>query len=90
MSRILKETSNCVDIGAHNGLFLKEMVRSPQGRHLAFERIPKYYEYLLRKFPSVEVFNHAFTDAKGEVPFNYVVNAPGYSGIKQRDYEVFL
>jgi FkbM family methyltransferase len=88
ISRKLKETSNCVDIGAHKGLFLKEMLRfAPRGRHMGFEPIPKYYEYLLRKFPSVEVFNHALTDAKGEVLFNHVVNAPGYSGIKQRDYE---
>src|SRR6266852_4019276 len=43
MKRILKEDSNCVDIGAHSGSILRLMLEcAPRGQHLAFEPLPDF------------------------------------------------
>ena len=90
MRRRLKRTSNCIDIGAHRGVLLKNMVHfAPEGRHMAFEPIPELYQYLSRKFPGVQVFNQALSDTNGKVMFNRVVNAVGWDSgnIEQSDGE---
>jgi FkbM family methyltransferase len=78
-----------IDVGAHRGTILREMLTSaPQAEFLAFEPIPKFYQILKHEFPgsNVHVFNVALSDHSGEVSFNYVTTNPGYSGIKQRKY----
>jgi len=47
MKRVLREDSNCVDVGCHQGSILREMLRlAPKGTHFAFEPLPGMYEGL--------------------------------------------
>ena len=42
MRKVLKKSSNCIDVGAHLGSFLSLIYRiSPEGRHMAFEPVPQ-------------------------------------------------
>lgn len=88
MERVLRPDSNCIDAGASRGALLKHMVRlAPQGTHLAFEPLPQFYAALVRKFPSVRVYDLALSDSSGECSFQHVVTNPAYSGLKLRKYE---
>jgi FkbM family methyltransferase len=84
---VLYEESNCVDIGAHTGVTLREMLRyAPNGRHYAFEPIPYLYERLREEFPGVIVRREAISSSNGSARFQYVRNAPAYSGLLARTY----
>jgi FkbM family methyltransferase len=88
MERVLGGTSNCIDIGASAGAILKHMVRlAPGGTHFAFEPLPDFHKSLVRKFPSVTVYNLALSDTAASTPFQYVVTNPAYSGLRRRRYE---
>lgn len=86
----LKDNSNCIDIGCHKGEILDVILDlSPKGNHFAFEPIPPLFNQLKIKYGNkVSLFDCALSDEKGETNFNYVKNAPAYSGIKQREYKV--
>ena len=87
MRRVLKPSSNCVDIGCHQGQFLREFVRlAPQGRHWAFEPIPHLAEALRREFPSVQVMDAALSDRSGESSFFVLPDAPARSGLHKREF----
>ncbi len=91
MKRILKKDSNCIDVGCHKGEMLEIMLkRAPQGEHYAFEPIPYFYKKLLDKFKNnkVHISSVALCDNKGTTTFNFVKNAPAYSGLKPRKYDV--
>jgi len=91
LDKVVKSDSNCIDIGCHKGEIMEEILkRSPGGTHLAFEPIPFLFQQLKEKFQdnNVQVFDIALSKSIGETTFNYVVNAPAYSGIKQRQYNV--
>lgn len=77
---------NCVDIGAHRGWVLSEMLRvAPEGRHIAFEPIPELADLLKAEFPGVEVHQAALSDAPGESEFAHVRGtAEGWSGLRFR------
>ncbi len=82
--------SNCIDIGCHKGeildLFLKY---APSGNHYAFEPIPEMYHSLEDRYgKKCTVFPYALGDESGNATFNYVKNAPAFSGLKQRKYDV--
>src|SRR5215831_11789450 len=56
LESVLKENSNCIDIGAYRGRVLTELVRiAPGGKHIAYEPLPHLYTYLVQHFPSVDV-----------------------------------
>ena len=81
----LAPDSNCIDVGAHKGDVLRDMVRlAPAGRHVAFEPLPDFYEELVREFPGVEVRSSALSTEEGEAAFTYVKSNPGYSGFRER------
>ena len=83
MGRILRQDSNCIDIGAHRGSILGEIVRkAPRGMHFAFEPIPEHCRYLSRIFPTVRVFEIALSDSKGQAEFAHNVRHPTRSGFK--------
>lgn len=84
----LKSTSNCIDIGCHDGEVLKQMIKlAPAGKHYAFEPIPEYYELLLNVYGNqVTVLPYALSDKHGRTLFHHVRNAPAYSGLRQRKY----
>jgi FkbM family methyltransferase len=80
---LLRADSNCVDVGAHVGGVLDEIVRlAPGGRHLAFEPIPQLAERLRLRYPSVEVRNSAVSDRSGDAVFHWVASRPAVSGLK--------
>lgn len=87
MARVLRHDSNCIDVGAHTGAILQAMLaHAPAGHHLAFEPIPRLAEGLRTRFPSVQVYESALADRRGSVTFQHVVNAPGLSGLRRREY----
>ncbi len=86
MTATLRHDSNCVDVGAHRGAVLEQMVRlAPAGRHLAFEPIPTFCQTLCERFPKVEVHGCALADVDGETTFHVAEN-PELSGIQQREW----
>jgi FkbM family methyltransferase len=88
MERVLQRDSSCIDIGAHQGSILAEMLRlAPDGVHHAFEPLPHLATQLRQRFPSVTVHELALSDHVGMAEFIYVENAPGYSGLKVRIYD---
>lgn len=90
MKKVIKPASNCIDIGCHKGEILDLMLKySPNGKHFAFEPIPEMYKQLKLRFDGkCEIYQLALCDKKGETTFNFVKNAPAYSGIKKRKYAV--
>jgi FkbM family methyltransferase len=83
----LTEDANCIDIGAHKGAALAEMVRvAPYGKHIAYEPLPLLHKYLVDHFPIVEVRLAAVSNEEGETSFTYVKNLPTMSGFRQRSY----
>lgn len=88
MARVLKPDSSAIDIGCHRGDILREIVElSPKGRHIAFEPIPHLAKALRENFPDVDIRQVALSDAPGTSTFQYVVNAPAYSGLRPRGYD---
>jgi len=70
MAACLSPDSNCIDIGAHSGGILREIVRcAPQGRHIAYEPLPHLAAELAREFPDVQVRAAALSDQDGEATF---------------------
>jgi len=90
IAKALKKNSNAIDVGCHKGEILDLILRhAPSGKHFAFEPIPDFYNSLQLKYAGrCEVFPFALSDRQGETTFNYVKNAPAYSGIKKRKYAV--
>ena len=91
LDKVLRSDSNCIDIGCHKGEIMDEMLkRSPNGKHMGFEPIPPLYEQLKVKYlnKDVEISDVALSNTKGETTFNYVIDAPAYSGLKQREYKI--
>jgi FkbM family methyltransferase len=87
MRRVLKPNSNCVDIGCHQGQFLREFIRlAPQGCHWAFEPIPHLAEALRREFPAVQVMDAALSDRSGQSSFFVLPDRPARSGLHKREF----
>lgn len=83
----LAPDSNCVDVGAHSGAVLREMVRlAPHGRHIAYEPLPGFAAALAGEFPGVDVRQAAASDRAGEVEFRHVIDYPEFSGMRERAY----
>lgn len=78
----LPEDANCIDIGAHTGGVLRDIVRcAPQGRHMAYEPLPELAAALAREFPAVDVRNAAVSDSAGEQEFTFLVSDPMRSSL---------
>jgi FkbM family methyltransferase len=85
LERTLEHDSDCLDVGAHTGSVLREMVTlSPHGRHLAWEPLQPLARRLAAEFPSVEVRQAALSDRPGEREFAHVLDDPGWSGFVAR------
>jgi FkbM family methyltransferase len=90
LGKVLNKNSNCIDIGCFKGEILQEVLkRCPNGKHMAFEPIPVFYEALQKRFhqKQINIHNIALSDNAGTTKFNYVIDAPAYSGLKLRDYD---
>lgn len=89
LRRVLQSGSCVVDVGAHQGEFLDEVLAcAPQGDHIAVEPLPFLAEKLREKyrFRPVRVYECALADKPGQSTFCYVPEAPAYSGLKPREY----
>lgn len=70
MAAVLRPDSCCIDVGAHRGEFVRDMVRiAPRGRHLAFEPLEDFATMVASSFPGVEVRNLALGDRNGQAQF---------------------
>ncbi|MGB1295294.1 MAG: FkbM family methyltransferase [Flavobacteriales bacterium] len=88
----LSEHSNTIDVGCHKGEVMDEILKcSPSGMHFGFEPITPLYNNLTAKYTShanVKISNVALSNVNEKAVFNYVTNAPAYSGLKKREYAV--
>ncbi len=85
----LKPNSNCVDVGCHKGEILKLILQqAPKGTHFAFEPIPHFFKNLKFKYQSVNIYPYALAESNGKTQFQFVKNAPAYSGLKKRKYDI--
>lgn len=85
LRRVLTAETNCIDVGAHAGDVLAELVRlAPRGRHLALEPIAAMAATLCGRFPAVEVQNVAAGDRSADVTFQVVETNPAFSGMVRR------
>lgn len=88
MKKVINRSSNCIDVGCHQGDVLKIMLElAPEGTHYAFEPLPSYYKSLQNTFPKVNILPFALAETSGKSSFKFVKNAPAYSGIKERKYK---
>ena len=90
MKKILHKDSNCVDVGCHKGEILDWMLElSPNGTHYGFEPIPEFFESLKSKYANRAIISQtALSNEVGTASFNYVKNAPAYSGFEKRSYAI--
>jgi FkbM family methyltransferase len=87
LAYVLPADGNCIDVGAHAGDVLADIVRlAPGGRHIAYEPLPAMAAVLAERFPAVDVRNAALAEAPGEAAFVHVVSNPAYSGLRERSY----
>ena len=77
-----------IDVGAHIGSVLGEVVRTSPGKVIAFEAIPAKATHLARKFPAVSVHNCALLDYEGEQRFFIDNTHSGYSSLSRREGDV--
>ncbi|MEA2340738.1 MAG: hypothetical protein QOG11_815 [Solirubrobacteraceae bacterium] len=83
LASVLSADSCCIDVGAHRGAILADLVRlAPHGRHIAYEPLPELAADLAARFPSVDVHNAALSDHAGERDFVRVVDDPGWSALR--------
>ncbi|MBF0608641.1 MAG: FkbM family methyltransferase [Magnetococcales bacterium] len=83
MDSILRNDSNCIDVGAHAGEVLDWIVqRAPAGEHYAFEPLPRFIPQLKNRFPRVKIHQCALSNSVGTSKFCHFVNIPGWSGLK--------
>ena len=90
LKRFIKQNHNCVDVGCHKGEILDLMLKySPEGKHYAFEPIPYLFETLKDKYNhKATLYPYALSYRSGSTTFHLVKNAPAYSGIMKRKYDI--
>lgn len=87
LKNYLSDNSTCVDVGAHKGEILDLFIKyAPNGKHFAFEPIPMLFNLLKKKYTNQSIYPYAISDVSGDTTFQFVKNAPAYSGIKKRKY----
>lgn len=85
LAATLSPDSDVVDVGAHHGAVLRDIVRcAPRGRILAYEPLPEMAAALRAEFPDVDVRQKALSDEAGESGFSHIVDLPAYSGLRLR------
>lgn len=90
LKKHIKNTDHCIDVGCHKGEILDLFLRyAPEGKHYAFEPIPYLFEDLKTTYKNqAQVFPFALSNNAGESSFQLIKNAPAYSGIKKRKYDI--
>jgi FkbM family methyltransferase len=81
---LLRPDFNCMDIGCHYGSMLSRITElCPNGRHIAFEAIPKKVEFLRKKFPDVAIYQCALCDTAEPQTFWINDAKSGFSSLKR-------
>lgn len=63
--------------------------QSPKGKHIGFEPIPYLFNNLVSKFKGrATIYPYALSEEAGSSTFQLVKNAPAYSGLKKRRYDI--
>ena len=90
MKRTIRPDSNCIDVGCHKGEILDEILKiAPNGMHFGFEPIPLFFDRLKERYENrATIYPFALSDKSGSSSFQYVKNAPAYSGIQKRQYAI--
>lgn len=90
ISKVVKPSSICIDVGCHKGEILDLILKSaPAGGHYGFEPIPILFKNLQNKYGNQNnILPFALSDTDGKTTFQFVKNAPAYSGLKKRKYNV--
>ena len=90
MKRCIHPQSNCIDVGCHKGEILDVILTlAPKGQHFAFEPIPVLFRQLQEKYKhKATIYPYALSDVNGTSSFQFVKNAPAYSGIHKRKYNI--
>ena len=81
----------CVDVGCHRGEIMDLFLKQSQGPHWGFEPIPIFAAFLRKKYSDtarVRIYESALAETPGSARFQYVRNAPAYSGLRQRTYAI--
>jgi FkbM family methyltransferase len=87
LAACLAPDSGCIDIGAHSGGILGEIVRcAPRGRHIAYEPLPHLATELARRFPGVDVRSAALSDETGTATFVHDHTEPMRSTLHPHDF----
>lgn len=85
--RVLRPESNTIDVGAHRGAVLQELMRhAPRGSHVAVEPLPEHAHYLKARYPEARVLQCALGERSGETTFYHVVSRPTRSGLRKVAY----
>jgi FkbM family methyltransferase len=82
----LRRDSNCLDVGANQGLFLREFRRvAPEGRHVAYEPVPHLAAKLAEDYPEMDIRQRALSNWNGRSTFVHVVDPDmeGFSGLTE-------
>jgi FkbM family methyltransferase len=83
LAACLAPDSCCIDVGAHSGGVLRDIVRcAPGGHHIAYEPLPHLAEALAREFPGVEVRAAALSDRDGRAAFVHDRTEPARSTLQ--------
>jgi FkbM family methyltransferase len=84
LTAVLRDGADYVDVGANLGQILAEAVRvSPNGRHIAFEPIPRVAAALAERFPAVDCRRLALGAGAGEAEFCHFRKLEGWSGLRR-------
>lgn len=92
IKKVLTSTSNAIDVGAHKGKFLDNIIEiAPKGFHYAFEPLPDMFNNLKEKYSrlnNIKLINKPLYNEIKRINFKYIVDDPGFSGIEYRSYPV--
>lgn len=88
IKKVVTPNANTIDVGCHKGEILDMILAiSPNGKHFGFEPLPHLNKNLQEKYKGkATILPYALSDTEGTSTFNFVKNAPAYSGIKKRKY----
>jgi FkbM family methyltransferase len=87
LSFVLRPDSNCLDVGAHRGVFLNHFRRvAPDGYHIAYEPLPDLCAELVLQFPEMDIRQMALSNVENATSFVHVRNEPAYSGLIEHPY----
>lgn len=90
ISTTLNGSLSGIDVGCHKGEIFRHFIRSaPFAKHYGFEPLPHLYAILQQQFGHYHnIYPYALSDSIGHQSFQYVENAPAYSGLRKRTYDI--